>query len=83
MLFMQLLENLEASMAALRVSSMKGQELAQAANTQFANSISKGVQFSPASKGPAAPAAYPYKGMAAALPPSKGGKISVQTSKSR
>ncbi|XP_067939488.1 adventurous-gliding motility protein Z-like isoform X2 [Watersipora subatra] len=67
-----LLENLEASMAALRVSSMKGQELAQAANTQFANSISKGVQFSPASKGPAAPAAYPYKGMAAALPPSKG-----------
>lgn len=70
-------------MAALTSASAKGQQLSESAKGQFAEAVTKGVQFSPNNKGLAA-APSPPKGMFAAqapsmnkgfaMPPSKGGK---------
>ena len=70
-------------MAALTSASAKGQQLAENAKGQFAEAVTKGVQFSSNNKGFAAAPTPPKAQFQAApvsqskgfaLPPSKGGK---------
>lgn len=88
-----MLNQLAESLAAMNRNTLKGQEIAEAANNQYANSLTKGLVFSEAASKAAAAAAPMAKGIAlaplppskgismAAMPPSKGGTKFINISK--